>query len=701
MIQSDIIRLIVIEESANDAEVILNSLRKARFPIRPRHVEDDEDLEEALDGQLDWDLLISVPQVGEFTVENACQMVKRAKQDIPIIVLFEVEDNTLQNLDDSRIAGILSTGAKQVIPYNDGCLQAAVSHELQSLAERRKLKKLEQLYKESQKHNKMLLETSRDAIAYVHDGMHIHLNPSYLEMFGYKELDDLEGLPIMDLVALEHQAKFKEFMREFMMDNSDDDRQIDLLGVKGDKKHFKLKMEVSHAIYDSEECIQVIIRDQSQNEEMALKLKEANRREQLTGLYNRQYFSTLLEKSLARAIEKNIRSILFYVALDNFSSATGSVGVGSRDPVIKNVAQALHQATNNQTLARFSDSVFTFIVVDMDIKTASALAEKLCKTIAELVTEIDEESVFVTASIGLALVLSSASSPEDILTDAHTACLMASKKGGNTHEVYKAVISKDSHGEEKMADIAKMIETAIEEDRLFLHYQPIVSLHDETDEIYEVFLRMVDSEGHNIPAGELFSAAEKANLTTHLDKWVLKEAVKVLMRQQQEGHKTYFFIKLSDQAVRDENILLYIRKLLKSTQLTGAQLVFEINESVAISHTKPTRAFIMGLKAIGCKTALEHFGTSLNRQSMLKHVPVDYIKIESSFTKDLSNHDENQKTVKEIVEMAHEEGKITIAEAVEDANSLTILWTSGVDLAQGHYIQEPSDDLSYDFTDEE
>ena len=198
MIQNDIIRLIVIEESANDAEVILNRLRKARFPIRPKHIEDDEDLQEAL-SQQEWDLIITVPKVGdpeiyELTASTVCEIVKTAKQDIPIIVITD-------ELDGKVIAEALTAGAKQVVPDSpETCLQTVVGLELENLAERRKRRQLEQLYKEGQKHNKMLLETSRDAIAYVHDGMHIHANPSYLDMFGYKKLEDMEGVPIMDLV---------------------------------------------------------------------------------------------------------------------------------------------------------------------------------------------------------------------------------------------------------------------------------------------------------------------------------------------------------------------------------------------------------------------------------------------------------------------------------------------------------------------
>jgi diguanylate cyclase (GGDEF)-like protein/PAS domain S-box-containing protein len=695
VMQNDIIRLIVVEESANDAEVILNSLRKARYPIRPRYVEDDEDLQDALT-EHEWDLIISVPQVGDFTIAQVCDMVSSSKQDIPIIVLSP-------KLDGKSIAGLLNAGVAQVIPNDTGgCLPYVVGRELENLAERRRRKHLEQLYKETQKHNKMLLESSRDAIAYVHDGMHIHANPSYLKMFDYKSMDDLEGLPVMDLVAVNDQAKFRKEMRDFMTDERNDERQIVLEGLKSNKKRFKIAMELSQAIYDSERCVQVIIRDQSQSQELERKLKDIARRDPLTGLFNRQHFLELLEKALAKAMETHTRSVLFYIALDNFSSIREQVGVAGADPVIKNIAKVINGLSGGGALARFGEGTFTLLIADKDGKkyaSAGTIANKICKAVAANVTELSEQSVVVTCSIGITQVLSAAASPQDVLGDAHKACKLAMEQGGNRSEIYKP--RQSGEAPIGISDLKKLIETAIEENRLSLRYQPIDSLHGESQELYEVFLRMVDSDGQNVPTGDLFNAAENTNLSIMLDKWVLEQSIKALVEQEKKGHKTHLFIKLSDQAIKDETILLYIRKKLRASQLPGARLIIEISESVAIGQIRLAKAFISQLKTFGCKSALEHFGTGLSSETTLKHLrDVNYVKIDSSYSKGLSTNTENQEAVQQIVKMAHDLGKETIAEAVEDANSLTVLWSSEVDFAQGHYISEPLEELEYDFSEE-
>ncbi|MEY3219351.1 MAG: hypothetical protein RIT27_708 [Pseudomonadota bacterium] len=696
MIQSNIIRLIVVEESANDAELILNALRKARFPIRPRHVEDAEDFQKALSEQ-EWDLVVSVPFVGDFTVKEIAELIKNSKQDIPLVVLS-------RKFSPEILVELLSNGARQVLPSeNDACLQIAVRKELEDLENRQSLRRVEQLYRQSQQHNKMLLETSRDAISYVHDGMHIHANPAYLEMFGYQNFDELEGMPVMNLVATEHHSKFKEFMREYMTDENQEDRDIELIGVrnlKGKKSKFKLKMEVSQALYENERCIQIIIRDQSDNsKELEKKLKEMTKLDQVTGLYNSQYFLQLLEKALSKAIESHIRSLILYIELDNFNAIREQIGIGGSDPVLANIAKQLKAVAEETVIARFGDRAFTLLLHDSDIGNAQDFAEKLRRTVENCVTEVQEKSIILTCSIGIAQVLASAGTPQSVLSDAHTACKSAVQQGGNRVEIYKAIV-KTGGGEDALKDVTKLIETAEEEKRLSLVYQPVVNLRGEVEEIYEIFLRMVDTAGTLVPAGTLFAAAEKANLSIKLDKWVLKEAATICLNRQKAGHKTHFFIKLSDQVVKDETIVLYINKLLRATHLSGEHFTIEISEATAISQVKYAKAFVMQLKKMGCRTALEHFGTSLNSETILKHLPVDFVKIDSSYAKGLSSNAEHQNAVKKIVEVAHSYEKKTIAEAVEDANSLTVLWQCEVDFAQGHYIQEPLETLDYVFTEE-
>ncbi len=691
MLTTDIIRLIVIEESANDAEVILNSLRKARFPIRPKHIEDEDDLREAL-AEKEWDLLISVPKVADFTLMRACELVTASEQDIPIIGLAERLDNTL-------ITELLSAGATRVIPDgNDTCLQIVVRAELRNLQMRRDKKRMEQLWRETQRHNRLLLETSRDAIAYVHDGMHIHANPAYLQMFGFASMTDLDGLPIMDLVSSDFQSAFKEFVRDYMDTGKNmEDGAIELLGLRtqnGKLIKFKLKMEASRASYEDEPCIQVVIREQVENKEEIEKLK---RTDPLTGLYNRQFFIQLIERALSKAINGQTRSMLIFITLDKWGAIRDQVGIGGSDPILVSMARAIHAAAPKASIGRFGEYQFTLLLQDSNETEAEALAAHLLKAVENNVAELpDGETVVTTCSIGITQILSTSSTAKNVLSDAHGACKSAQEKGGNQYEVYKPVVKTGETLD--TTRVANIIETAIQENRLFLHYQPIVSLRGDTTERYEVFLRMTDADGNTVPPGELFKAADQAGLSVKLDEWVVKESLRVLhQRQQQKNKETQFFIKLSDQAVKDPMLVTYLTKLLRATQIAGEWVTIEITESTALSQLKFAKAFVTNLQKMGVRTALEHFGTGLNSETTLKHLPVDYVKIDSSYAKGLAANQENQRAVSELVKLAHSYGKQTIAESVEDANGLNILWQCGMDLVQGIAIQGPSEEMDFIF----
>jgi multidomain signaling protein FimX len=685
------IQLIVIEESDSDAEIILNQLRKARYPIRPQYCDDDERLQDLL-AEHEWDLILSVPEVDDFTITEVCELVSSSKQDIPVIGLDD-------KLDSKKMVQWLKAGVKQIIPKdNSGCLPIAVGRELENLAQRRELKRLQQLYKESQKHNKILLESSQDAIAYVQDGMHVHANPSYLNMFGYENMDDLEGLPIMDLIAVNDQPKFRDFMRTFMAGEKEEESQISLEGIKANKERLGLNMEFIDTMYDNERCIQVIIRDQLPQTSVDITCYDP-----ITGLFNRQHFVEKLDNALVKAVESHTRNVLFYIALDNFHTIKDNVGIIGVDPVIENIGKVLSGFSEEGILARFDESTFTLLMTGKEGKKPAAageLANKICKAIADSVTEIGEQSIIATCSIGIAQpqVFTSAGSPEDVLKAAHKACKHAQEQGGNRHEEYKPEKKKEEAL--STSDWNMIIQTAIKNNRFSLRFQPIVSLRGEALEMYEVLLRMVDTDGQLVPTGELFDNAEKANLSVELDKWVLENAIKTLVEQEKKGHQNYFFLKLSDQAIRDESILLYIRKLLKASQLPGERIIIEISESIAIAQIKLASTFISQLKTFGCQSALEHFGTGLNSEMTLKHLSVDYVKIDSQFSKGLATNAENQEAVQKLVKLVHEMGKLAISEAVEDTNDMVVLWSSEVDFAQGHSISEPLEQPEFEFSEE-
>jgi multidomain signaling protein FimX len=686
------LRLIIAEESRNDAEALANILRNAGYAVRHVPVGDPEELEAALAAQVP-DLILCALELEALPLDDVFTQLAQMKLEIPVIAVGG-------SASEAEITEVLRQGAADLATYDQPeRLQLIVSRERRNQQLCAMARRFESSFRESEKRARSLMETSRDAITYIHEGMHIYANRSYLEMFGFDELDEIEGTPILDMVSQEDHAMFKEFLRSYGK-NEQVQEQLDLRGLLPDGNTFKACMEFSSATIEGEPCTQIIIRNQSDSRELEQKLKYLSKQDILTGLYNRQYFMEEMELAVTDARAGSGNSGLFYLLLDNFRDIKENVGIGKADLVLREIADLLReQCAEGDVLARFGDHSFTVIRKNCDSDEALAFAEQIRKAIEEHIAEVEDQSVTTTCSIGLSLITESAPTAQQLLAQADLACEVARSAGGNRAHLHNPV-ADEQRGREREQEWNEIIQQAIEGGTFQLVYQPIVSLQGEHQEKYEVFVRMLGEAGQAILPGQFLASAEQSGQTVAIDHWVIRRAIEVLAKRRKDGIETQFFVKLSGQTLGDPELAIWINDLLRTHGLAASSLVFEIAEQTAQQYLKNAKSFIKAMQQINCNTALEHFGSGPNSFQLLKHLPVDYLKIDGSFIHNLASEPDNQAVVKSIVEMAQSMNKQCIAEFVQDAHSLAVLWQSGVHYIQGYFLQEPDASLSYDFSDE-
>lgn len=688
-----LLRVLILDESLNDADTLASHLRNAGYALRPSGAESDEQLREAIRSQ-PLDLILCAVECTETSLLHVHAALRSLERDIPVIAVAG-------EYDPEILTEVMRDGAKDlVVKDNPEHLQLVVERELAARETRRRLRQADRAVRESEKRCRALLDSSRDAITYVHDGMHIYANPVYLEMFGFQEIEDIEGMPIMDMVAPEDHAKFKEFIRAFAQGKAEEN-ELEVVGLRGDGSTFNASMEFSPATIDGEPCTQIIIRNQSMDKELEKKIKYLSKQDLLTGLYNRQYFIEELEQAIADAAGAASSSAVLYVEPDAFKDIKAKVGMAGADLVLSDLATLIRgQLGESCIAARFGDQVFTVLCRDTDADVAEVMASQLRSAIEAHISDVDGQSVTLTASIGVAMVGEAATDAQEVLSRADLACEMARKKGGGGVHVHNPVTDEKA-GRERDQEWIQKVRDALDQGRFQLVYQPIASLHGETQEKYEVLLRMREEDGTIVPPAQFIPVAEAHNLINAVDRWVISRAIEVLAERRRAGNDTTFFVKVSAKSALDETMLPWISQQLKKARLQGDNVVFEISESSAVTHLKHVKAFANGLKELRCGFSLEHFGNGMNSFQLLKHIPADYLKIDGSFMHNLATNQENQAMVKSITEMAHSMGKTTIAEFVEDANSLAVLWQSGVNYIQGHFLQEPGEEMNYDFRGEE
>lgn len=692
MERDNIVRLLVIEESLNDAEMLTSILRNAGHGVRPVRAEDEEDVQAALN-EHPLDLILYSTQIDHFSLEKALETVARTGKDIPLIAVSP-------EFEEVSVAEALKAGAADLVSkQHPEHLQQVVQRELHNLHQRRALRLSEAAQRESEKRCKALLDSSRDAITYVHDGMHIYANSAYLELFGFGQWEEIEGTPIMDMVAPEDHGKFKEFLRNYSKGEVTS-TELEIRVLRADGNPFNAMMEFAPASVEGEACTQIIIRDQSLSKELEKKLKTMSKQDLLTGLYNRQYFFEELEQAVARVVAGASGCAVLYIDLDNFKSIEESVGIAGSDLVLSDIAGLIRQATcETDIAARFGDYAYTVLVQNPGGQNPEVLADTLRRAVEDHISEVGSQSVTTTCSIGICPVGNNAASAQDIIRRAELACQIARNAGGNGVHVHNPLADEHSH-KDKGQHWAQLIQHALEHNQFYLVYQPIASLHGDAGEKYEVLLRMKDAQGAEVLPGQFLPIAEQSDLIKAIDRWVIEYAFKRLGERRREGNNTCFFIKLSAKSLGDETLLPWINEHLKQARLQGDSVVFEIAESAAVTQLKEAKNFTKGLKELHCGFTLDHFGSGINSFHLLKHLPADYLKIDGTFMRKLAGNPENQAMIKSITEMAHSMGKLTIAEFVEDAGCLAVLWQCGVNYIQGNFLQEPNETLAYDFSGE-
>ncbi|PIE41084.1 MAG: ferrous iron transporter C [Gammaproteobacteria bacterium] len=687
---NDTIRILILHESRDTAEQILNRIRNSGRATRAELLENDECLKNAL-AKNSWDLMLLRPQTDNMLAGNCLHQVQKLQRDIPAILIID-------EMDPEEIVEGLREGYQAVVPAGqEEWLLQVICNELDNLKERRKRRATELQLKEVEKRCTSLLDSSRDAITYVIDGMHTYANETYLELFGYQDVEDLEGMPILDMVAPKDHDDFKHFLRNYT-DGDCDNNEFLCHGICTDGSEIQVRMLFSAATYDSEPCMQILIRTNQADAELQEKLKEISSQDLLTGLFNRQHFTQVLDETIEWAINESKVATLIYMQVDNFAAIQSDVGIGGADIVLSDIASMLRDQFKTQELARFSDDVFTILLKDSSLDKGVEIAEQLRAKVEDHLSEVNDRTAQATVSIGVTIVSEAASDPQVVVTRAHQASEMVREDNPLGNGVRSFDPSKIRSGDD--TDTVALLQEAIDKGLFKVLFQPVIDLRGNSGELYEVLLRMVNENGESISPNEFLDTASRKELCEKVDRWVILQSIKMLSEHRARGNETRLMVNITADSLKDHTLLPWLSVALKAARMPGDALIFQFAENDATTYLKQAKEFTNGLHELHCQAAISRFGCSLNPFNNLKHLNVEYLKLDGSFIKELDSQ-ENKENFKDIVETAHAQGKLTIAPFVESAGVLSSLWQIGVNYIQGYYLQEPAEDMDYDFSNED
>ncbi len=694
---SDTIYLLILDPSENDAERLISLLRNAGIPTRAKRIESEEECIEALEEQ-SWDLFVAREEGADFDINQALVHIRQKDRDLPFIVLSHGYEADL-------LVKHMKAGAKDVVPFeNDKHIVVVLRRELESRADRKKLRLMETQIRDAEHRCELLLDSSKDAIAYISEGMHIYANSSYMQFLGYDDIDELICIPVLDTLDTDSQSSFKELSKPFSDGaHAEQTQATPCTSIREDGTQVNATMSLSAATYDAEDCLQIIIRPEHDNQELAEKIKELSQQDLLTGLYNRQHFMEQLHEAKEHAVSDNEHAGILYLAIDNFQKIKTSFGMADADLVLRDLAHVIdNNRQNAHHLARLSDDVFGVICPASNGSEAVELAKAYGQAVEDHLFEVDGKTIQITLSIGVTLVTENAPTINDILGRAQTAAqeLANQDDAEQINGVKLYTIQKDKPLDDH--DIAMgLIQDALDNDKFKLLFQPIISLRGEGDENYEAFIRMLNEDGEEISPYDFLPPSGPSNMANKIDKWVILQTIKHLSEHRSKGHDTKLFINLTSETLQDQTFTSWLNVALKAARLPGDSLIFQVSENNAITYLKQAKEFAKGVSTLHCKMSINQFGRALKPFNLLKHLNPEYIKLEGSFTQDMQKGEEAKEQAKEMIQTLQSMGKLTIVPLVESAALLSTLWQAGVNYIQGYYLQAPSTEMNYNFSEED
>jgi diguanylate cyclase (GGDEF)-like protein len=419
----------------------------------------------------------------------------------------------------------------------------------------------------------------------------------------------------------------------------------------------------------------------------------------LTGLYNRREFEKRLEKAIRTARNEGSHHVLFYMDLDQFKVVNDTSGHRAGDELLAQLAgQFASNVREHDILARLGGDEFGLLLMDCPLEEAARIAENFRQLVRDFRFVWHQRIFDVGVSIGVVPITAGGGTLIDVLSTADAACYVAKESGRNRVHVFHPDDKAVAHHHREM-EWTHRISLAFEENRFVLYYQPIQALGEESGEKPhgEVLLRMLDERGEAIPPMSFIPAAERYNLMPTIDRWVVRTTLGKLREAQGPADALPFrvTINLSGQSLTDEHFLDFVLGQFRECDLAGESVCFEITETAAITNLSRARTFIAALKGMGCRFALDDFGSGLSSFGYLKGLQVEYIKIDGAFVKDMVSDKLDCAMVESINQIGHVMGLKTIAEFAESDAIVAELRRLGVDYAQGYAIarEEPLDEV--------
>jgi len=437
----------------------------------------------------------------------------------------------------------------------------------------------------------------------------------------------------------------------------------------------------------------VVIHDVTELRGLTRKMSYQATHDPLTGLVNRREFERRLDEAMDSAHAEEAVHMVFYMDLDRFKVVNDSCGHLAGDNMLREVAALIkEQVRDSDFVGRLGGDEFGALLIGCPIEKARQIATDICNAVADYRFVWKDKIFNIGISIGLVEISHASGTLQDIMSAADSACYMAKQQGRGQVHIYSA---RDEAIARERGDIQwlRQLQTALHEDRFELATQPIIAMSGraESGPSVEVLIRLNDGQRRPANSAEFLRPAERYQMMPQIDRWVINASLAAISSGEIKlpAHRSCA-INLSSQTLGDEAFLGFVVESLDHSGVAPSSICFEVTEAAILSNVQHAQRFIEVLHGIGCEFSLDDFGSGLGSFSSLKHLPIDYLKIDGTYTHDLQSDLVNQEMVAAMIKLARTMHFRVVAEQVEHQEDFDWLRDIGVDFVQGHFIEAPS-----------
>jgi EAL domain-containing protein (putative c-di-GMP-specific phosphodiesterase class I)/GGDEF domain-containing protein/PAS domain-containing protein len=670
--------LIIVSSTREPVEALNSLLRRQGVAAHCTWIPAVADLPDALE-QINPEMLLCVA-ADDADLDRVAKVRDARAQEIPLLVIRGA-------ISEEQIASDIARGARDTLTLeNLSRAHAVIARELKAYRIERALRETMHSAHEYRSQLETVMTRSHDAIAQVQEGILVDANQSWLDLIGAPDAQTIVGQPVMDFFEDGTQVALKGALVACVQGRWSD-RSLNALLLTADGSSLELELVLTQGQHEGEPSVRLMVpTQQRKSEDMATDLADAVKRNPRSGLLYRAPLLEAMQKRMALPVQAGSRFLIF-IRPDAFARVEREVGVIRSEAVLTALcAQVRAQLAPADLLGHFGGASLLALIERGNTRDAELWAERLLEKIRRHDLSVGDRQVKTTVCMGLAVVPSAEGKLEATIAEALEAVRKGRSRGGDQ---LCSIARTDADARVQAYDAVwvKHLRAALAESRFRLVQQPIASLAGGGEAMFDMLVRMLDRSGKEVLPSEFMAAAERNDLVTMIDRWVIMAAARFAQRT----NPGCLFVRMSRASVLDSGLVPWLRVQLSTLGLDPKRLCIQVTEEIAARHPAETRNQARALKDLGLRFALEHFGIGIDPLSLLDTLPLDFIKVDGSLMQGLTGDELLQSKVGSLIDAARTRDIETIAERVEDANTMAVLWQLGVQHLQGFLIQAPEE----------